>query len=369
MAKRDYYELLGVDKGASESQIKAAYRKKALEYHPDRNSDPKAEEKFKECAEAYEVLSDREKRALYDQYGHQGLSGQGFRNAEDVFSSFGDIFESFFGSDSPFSSSSGRERRASSRNNGADLEYNLHIDLKDAVFGVQKRIEYQCQTTCTRCKGTRAKEGSAAKTCSSCRGVGQVRRSQGFFSMVTTCPDCAGEGTVIRSPCPRCRGKGRVIDKKIITVKIPPGVDTGVRLRIGGGGEGGISGGSNGDLYVALHVRKSGRYQRRELDLIVKEGVDIAQAALGCKLRVETLRGWETIQIPAGVQHGQSLHIPRQGVPALNGPRIGDLIVEIRVVVPRNLKSEQRELLERFAAISEENSQKKKDNFFHRILN
>ena len=367
MAKRDYYELLGIDKGASESQIKAAYRKKALEYHPDRNSDPKAEEVFKECAEAYEVLSNREKRTLYDQYGHQGVSGQGFQSAEDVFSSFGDIFESFFGGESPFGSSRGR--RASSRNNGADLEYNLHIDLKDAVFGVQKKIEYQCQTTCTRCKGTRAKEGSTAKTCSSCGGAGQVRRSQGFFSMVTTCPNCAGEGTVIRSPCPRCRGKGRIMDKKIITVKIPSGVDTGVRLRIGGGGEGGISGGNNGDLYVALHIRKSRRYQRQELDLIVREEVDIVQAALGCKLQIETLRGSETIQVPAGIQHGQSMRIPRQGVPALSSPKIGDLIVEIRVIVPRKLKREQRELLEKFAAISEEGAHKKKDNFFHRILN
>lgn len=370
MSKRDYYELLGVDRNADERTIKTAYRKKALEYHPDRNSDPKAEELFKQCAEAYEVLSDRDKRARYDQFGHAGMSGQGFQDVSDVFSSFSDIFEDFFGSSfgSSFGSAFGqRQTRGNAPKKGADLEYELRIDFRDAVFGMQKKISYRRQITCTRCQGTRCRDGAKPTTCTQCRGSGQMRRTQGFFSIATPCNVCGGAGTVINDPCTRCRGKGRSSEEKNIAVKIPAGIDDGMRLRVGGAGDGGYGGAGSGDLYVLVRVNRSKRYQRHDHDLLVNEEIGIAHAALGCKLQVKTLKGFEDITVPAGTQHGDQIRIRGQGVPVLGSSRSGDLIVELKVIVPRKLKREQRELLEKFAALGDDHS-RKHDSFIHRMF-
>ncbi len=368
MSKRDYYELLGVDRNVDESTIKSAYRKKALEYHPDRNSDPKAEELFKQCAEAYEVLSDRDKRARYDQFGHAGMAGQSFQDVNDVFSSFSDIFEDFFGFGSSFGSSFGQRRsRGNASKKGADLEYELRIDFRDAVFGMQNKIAYRRQITCTRCKGTRCRDGSRPVSCASCRGSGQMRKTQGFFSIATPCSACGGAGTIINDPCTRCRGKGRISEEKNITVKIPAGIDDGMRLRVGGAGDGGHGGAGSGDLYVLLRVGGSKRYQRRDHDLFANEEIGIAHAALGGKMQVKTLNGVEDITVPAGTQHGDQIRIRGQGVPVLGGARNGDLIVELKVVVPRKLKREQRELLEKFAALGDDHT-RKHDSFIHRMF-
>lgn len=347
--KRDYYEILSLERTCTEVEIKASYRKAALKYHPDRNpGDKEAEERFKEASEAYEVLSDSQKRATYDRFGHQGLSGQGFSGFQDVgdiFSSFGNIFEEFFG----FSGGGGgrRSRR------GADLRYDLVIEFEEAVFGVEKEVEFERAAECGTCHGTRAEAGGRSP-CKTCGGIGQVRRSQGFFSIQTTCPTCRGEGEMITKPCKACSGRGATMERKKISVKIPAGVDTGLRLRVSGEGEGGGSGGQPGDLYVVLHVKESKDYERDGNDLIVTKRIGIAQAALGCKLQVPTLDGEKALEIPAGTQHGHRLTVAGAGVPHLKGIGRGDLHVQIEVAVPKKLNKEQRELLERFAQASGE---------------
>ncbi len=363
MSKRDYYEVLGVERGASDSDIKSAYRKAALKYHPDRNpGDKEAESNFKEASEAYEVLSDAQKKATYDRFGHQGLSGQGFqgfRDASDVFSSFGSIFEEFFG----FSGQGpgGRGRR------GSDLRYDLALSFEEAVFGVEKEIEYERAVQCSTCEGSRA-EKDGKSTCRTCGGVGQVRRTQGFFAVQTPCPACRGEGETITKPCKPCHGKGVTEEKKKITVKIPPGVDTGLRLRVSGEGEGGVGGGGYGDLYVVLHVKDSAEFERDGNDLIYHQRVGIAQAALGCKLTIKSLDGEKPLEVPAGVQHGHRLTLPGLGVPALKGVGRGDLHVQIEVEIPKKLNKEQRELLEKFAAISGEATTHGGGGLFHKIF-
>lgn len=347
--KRDYYEILGLEKTCTEVEIKAAYRKAALKYHPDRNpGDKEAEERFKESSEAYEVLADPQKRATYDRFGHQGLSGQGFsgfHDVGDIFSSFGSIFEEFFG----FQGGGGRTRQR----RGADLRYDLVIEFDEAVFGAEKELEFERAAECGACQGTRAEAGGRAP-CKTCGGIGQVRRSQGFFSIQTTCPACRGEGETITKPCKPCAGRGVTMERKKISVKIPAGVDTGLRLRVSGEGEEGGSGGSPGDLYVVLHVKESKDFERDGNDLILTRRVGIAQAALGCKLQVPTLDGEKTVEIPAGAQHGHRLTVAGAGVPHLKGVGRGDLHVQIEIAVPKKLSKEQRELLERFAAISGE---------------
>jgi molecular chaperone DnaJ len=355
--KRDYYEVLGVTRTAMEVEIKSAYRQAALKYHPDRNpGSQEAEVKFKEASEAYEVLSDQSKRSTYDRFGHQGLSGQGFQGFQDVgdiFSSFGSIFEEFFG----FSGGQAGSRGRGGARRGADLRYDLAISFEEAVFGADHELEFERAAECEGCHGTRAEEGGKS-TCSTCGGVGQVRRSQGFFSIQTACPTCRGEGEMITKPCTKCRGKGLKMERKSISVKIPAGVDTGLRLRVAGEGEGGTGGGPAGDLYVVLHVKESDRFERDGNDLITRHAIGIAQAALGCKVKIPTLdddgKGVQTVEVPAGVQHGHRLAIPNAGVPHLKGVGRGDLIVEFEVVVPKKLSKEQRELLEKFADVSGE---------------
>ncbi|MBM4253899.1 MAG: molecular chaperone DnaJ [Deltaproteobacteria bacterium] len=363
--KRDYYEILSVERTCTEVEIKAAYRKAALKYHPDRNpGDQEAEIRFKEASEAYEVLSDGQKRATYDRFGHAGLSGQGFQGFQDVgdvFSSFGSIFEEFFGFSGGGRPGGGRGRR------GADLRYDLTIEFEDAVRGIEKELEFERANECDACHGSRAEEGGK-QTCRTCGGVGQVRRSQGFFAIQTACPACRGEGETITKPCKPCGGRGVQMEKKKLSVKIPAGVDTGLRLRVGGEGESGSGGAPSGDLYVVLHVKESKLYERDEDDLVLRRGIGMAQAALGSKLIIPTLDGDKTIDVPAGVQHGHRITIPGAGVPHLKGIGRGDLHVQFEVVVPRKLSKEQKELLERFAQISGEDAGGHGSGFFQKIF-
>lgn len=362
MAKRDYYEILGVAKDSAASDVKAAYRKLAMKFHPDRNPDDKtAEDNFKEASEAYEVLSDSDKRAKYDRFGHQGMGNQGFQDVNDIFSSFGSIFEDFFGM-----GGGGQQRGGAKR--GSDLRYDMAIEFEEAVFGVEREVEIERPVRCETCSGTGAKAGSNRNTCRTCAGHGQVNRTQGFFAVRMVCPTCAGQGSTIEKPCDGCRGQGRMNKKKKLAVKVPAGVDTGVRLRLSGEGEPGPAGGPSGDLYVVLHVKESERFVRDGLDLIVEQQIGIAQAALGCKLTVKTLDGEIEVDVPAGTQSGERLTLPGSGVPHLKGVGRGDMHVEMHVVVPKKLTKEQREILLKYAEISKEETLSSPGGFFHRIF-
>lgn len=363
MAKRDYYEVLGVSNSASAAEIKSAYRKLAMQYHPDRNPDDKsAEDKFKEASEAYEVLSDSEKRARYDRFGHQGVGNQGFQDVNDIFSSFGSIFEDFFG----FSGGAGGKGRV---RRGADLRYDMAIEFEEAVFGVEREVELERPVRCDTCEGSGAKSGSGRTTCRTCGGHGQVNRTQGFFAIRTACHVCGGEGTIVEKPCEDCRGQGRLNKKRKLTVKVPAGVDSGVRLRLSGEGEPGPSGGPSGDLYVVLHVKESDRFIRDGLDLIVEQPIGIAQAALGCEMKIRTLDGEVDLIIAGGSQSGDRVTLAGAGVPHLKGVGRGDMLVELRVVVPKKLSKEQRELLQKYAEISNEGAgASSSGGFFHRMF-
>lgn len=366
MARRDYYEILGVSKEADDSAIKSAYRKLALKYHPDRNpNDKQAEEQFKEASEAYEVLSNAQKRQTYDRFGHQGLGNQGFHGFQDVgdiFSSFGSIFEEFFGFSSGGAGRGKRPRR------GADLRYDLSITFQEAVFGVEKEITYARLITCEPCHGTGAKGDAGRVPCKTCGGVGQVRRNQGFFAVAVPCPTCDGEGSTLKDPCTHCKGQGLKREDKVMSVKVPAGVDSGLRLRVTSEGESGGNGGPSGDLYVILDVEESDRYQREEEDLVVHESIGIAQAALGTQLKVETLDGEKVIKIPPGTQHGQRITIRGLGVPHLRGVGRGDFQVVIDVTVPKKLSKEQKELLKKFAAATGENIDDQDSGIFQKMF-
>ena len=361
MAKRDYYEILEIQKTSSATEIKSAYRKAAMSWHPDRNPGNKeAEEKFKEASEAYEVLSNDEKRRVYDQFGHQGMSGQGFRDVEDIFSSFGSIFEDFFGFSGQRGGGGSRARR------GADLRYDMGISFEDAVRGCEKDIEFERPGVCKICAGSGAKPGTKPVQCKTCGGVGQVRRNQGFFSMATACPTCGGEGSTIADPCGGCKGRGAILEKKKLNIKIPAGVDTGLRLRVGQEGEGGSNGGPAGDLYVVIQVDDSDVFERDGNDLIVNTQVGMAQAALGCKIKVPTLDGDKSLDIPAGTQPGHRLTLAGMGVPSVRGLGRGDLHVDVHVAVPKKMNKEQKELMQKFAELSNEETGASK--FFKKIF-
>lgn len=362
MDKQDYYQLLGVSKSASDAEIKAAYRKAALKYHPDRNpGDKTAEDRFKAASEAYAVLSDGEKRRIYDQFGHAGLGGQGFgggQDAQDIFSSFGSIFEDFFG----FSGGGGRRR-------GADLRYDLTISFQEAVFGVEREISFKRDSLCQPCSGDGAEPGTERTPCLNCGGVGQIRKQQGFFSFASTCPACSGEGSKITTPCRSCQGRGSVREERKISVKVPAGVDDGVKLRINSEGESGGAGGESGDLYVFLQVEESPIFHREGLNIILSQEISITQAALGGAIEIETLDGKETIKVAAGSQFGDRILIAGKGVPRLRGVGRGDFYVELRVVVPRKLSREQRETLEELAqSLDGAKGGKKEGGFFQRIF-
>ncbi|MBZ4659431.1 MAG: dnaJ [Desulfacinum sp.] len=355
---RDYYEILGVSRNATDEEIKKAYRKLALKYHPDRNpGDKEAEERFKEAAEAYEVLRDPQKRQIYDQYGHEGLKGtgfSGFQGFEDIFSSFGDIFQEFFS----FNFGGGQRTRTSARP-GNDLLYELELSFEEAVFGTEKDLEIETLQTCQRCGGNGSEPGSSESLCPLCRGRGQVVQTQGFFRISTTCNRCHGSGQVITTPCRDCHGQGRLRRRKKVHVKVPPGVDSGTRLRLRGEGESGYRGGMAGDLYVRLRVRPHEFFERDGNDLYGKVKISFIQAILGDEIELPTLEGTKTIRIEPGTQPGTVLRFSGEGVPSLRGYGRGDLFVEIDVSIPSKITARQRELLEEFLAIEEEKKDKK----------
>lgn len=353
MIKKDYYEILGVERTADGVTIKKAYRSLAVQFHPDKNPDDKtAEEKFKEASEAYEVLSDASKRQIYDQFGHNGLEGQGFQGfsgVEDVFQNFGDIFEDFFGM-------GGGTRRSRPRR-GSDLRYDLEIDFMEACFGASKQIQVVKNAACGTCEGSGSKKGSGPKVCPQCRGAGQVRHTQGFFTISTTCPGCNGAGSVISDPCDECRGLGQVRQSKKLDVKIPAGVDTGIRLMVQGEGEAPGRGGEAGDLYVLLHVKPHEFFTREEENVHCVVSVSVAQAALGLDITVPTLKEKEEVTLPKGIQSGETLVLKGKGVPHLRTKRMGDQIITVQVRTPTDLSSEQKELLEKLAALDADSSE------------
>jgi molecular chaperone DnaJ len=350
--KRDYYEVLGTERTATETDLKAAYRKLALKYHPDRNPDDQvAEEKFKEAAEAYEVLRDPQKRQIYDQYGHRGLEGQGFSGFggfEDIFSSFGDIFEDFFGF-----GGGGRRHSRSRAQRGADLRYDLRLSFMEAAFGTETEIRVEKTANCPTCSGTGAEAGTHPETCPHCQGAGQVSRSQGFFTVRTTCPHCRGQGQVITHPCESCHGQGRIMITKKVAVKIPAGVDNGSRLRLTGEGEAGALGGPTGDLYVFIHVEEHELFVRDDTNVICRIPVSFVQAALGATVKVPTLKGEKELVIPKGSQPGDVLRFRGEGIPSLRNGHRGDQVMQIDVKTPTGLNKKQEALLKEFAQLEE----------------
>lgn len=354
MAKRDYYEVLGVQKGASKDEIKKGYRKLAVQFHPDKNpGDKEAEEKFKEATEAYEVLSDEQKRPIYDQYGHAGLDGMGagggggyshaYSDFSDLFGGgFGDIFENLFGG-------GGGSRRRQPSGQGASLRYDLEISFKDAIYGTKQEIAFQHNEPCDACKGTGGEEGSSKKTCPTCNGQGQVRQSAGFFSVAQTCHVCRGEGTIIDKPCKKCGGSCVEKKRKKLAVTIPAGVDDGKRITITGLGDCGKNGAPNGDLVIILHVNPHRYFERSRNDLYCAIPISISQAALGADIHITTLDDKKIkMKIPAGTQHGKMLRIKEEGVPYLNSTRKGDMYVKILVEVPTKISSKAKKALEEY---------------------
>lgn len=346
MAKRDYYEVLGIQKGASEQELKSSYRKLALKYHPDRNPGNKeAEEHFKEAAEAYSVLSDPEKRRAYDAYGHQGVSGaaqQGFN--PDAFADFADIFGDFFGFGDLFGGGGGRRRNRAQR--GDDVRYDLEIAFDDSIFGKEVDIQVPRTEPCSSCKGSGAESEDGWTSCSVCRGRGEVFYQQGFLSIRKTCGQCGGSGKILRRPCRACKGEAYIQVTRKLKVKIPAGVDTGMKMRVAGEGQPGVNGGPAGDLYVFLSVQPHQVFERKEYDLHCTVPVNVAQAALGTEIHVLTFEGLETLKVPEGIQSGETLRLKHRGVPFVNGGGRGDLVVRIEVKTPRKLTREQRKLLE-----------------------
>ncbi len=352
--KRDYYEVLGVSRNASESDLKSAYRKLAIKFHPDKNPGNKdAEEKFKEAAEAYEVLQDPKKRQIYDQFGHQGLEGagfSGFHGFEDIFSSFGGIFDDMFGF------SSGNRRSRTQR--GSDLRYDLSIKFMDAVFGTEVEIDLERTAVCSTCEGSGCKPGTYPSSCQQCQGSGQVSRHQGFFTVRTTCPSCRGQGQTIANPCTECHGAGKVLINKQVSVKIPAGVDGGSRLRLTGEGEAGSFNGPPGDLYVFIHVEPHDFFQRNNLDVICSVPVSFIQAALGDEISVPTLNGQKALKIPKGAQPGDIFTFHGEGVPSLRNGKRGNQLIQIDVRTPTDLTDKQVELLREFKRLESRKSEK-----------
>ncbi|HEY0348088.1 MAG TPA: molecular chaperone DnaJ [Pyrinomonadaceae bacterium] len=360
--KRDYYEVLGVARGASDQELKTAYRRLAHQYHPDKNqTDPTAEERFKEAAEAYAVLSVAEQRQRYDRFGHAGVSSSaanaawgapGFGGIEDILGDlfgFGDVFAA---------GGRGGSRRSSQR--GADLRYDLEITLEQAAVGMTAQLRIPKLESCETCNGSGAKPGTKPETCRTCQGAGQVRFQQGFFSVSRTCSTCRGMGQVISSPCETCRGTGRIENEKSIEVKIPAGVETGSRLRLQAEGESGTLGGPAGDLYVVIHVAEHEQFERQGNNLYASVPITFAQAALGADVKVLTLGGDESLKIPAGTQTGTVFRVRGQGMPVLGGRGKGDLFVSVSVITPTTLTREQRKLLEQLAKIETSDLEDKK---------
>jgi molecular chaperone DnaJ len=361
--KRDYYEVLGVDRNADKAEIKKAYRKAAVKYHPDKNPDDKeAEEKFKEASEAFQVLYDDEKRRLYDQFGHAGLKGSGFSGFsgfEDIFSSFGDIFSDIFG---------GFGTRSRHPGTGASLRYDLSVELEEAATGVEKIIEFTKNVTCAECGGSGARPGTYPETCPVCHGHGQVAKRHGFFSISTTCHKCGGAGKIITHPCPKCHGGGKTQEAKSLNVKIPAGIESGQQLRLSGEGETGERGAPPGDLYVVIHIKPHRVFERSDKDLLCQLPISFTQAALGAEIEVPTLLGKATLTIRKGTQTHSLFKIPGEGMPDLRGGRKGDLIVQVIVQTPKKFSRKQEALLREFAELSGEKVSEKSEGFFQRFI-
>ncbi len=361
--KRDYYEVLGVDRSADEAALKSAFRKLAMQYHPDRNpGDHTAEEKFKEVSEAYEVLSDADRRARYDRFGHQGVEGfggSGFGGGVNINDIFGEIFGDIFGG--------GRGRgRGPQRNRGSDLRYNLEISFEEAAFGAEVQVKIPRPRRCDACDGTGSKT-KQTRTCPTCGGAGEVRFTQGFFAVSRACTQCGGSGQVVSDPCKTCKGAGRVEGESSLTVNIPPGVDNGTRVRLAGEGETGEHGGPAGDLYVVVHVREHPLFVREEYEVLCEVPISFAQAALGAQIDVPTLDGKVKLKIPAGTQTGKVFRLKGKGVPHLHGGGRGDQHVRVSIETPTDLSAKQRELLEQFAAASTELTHPQSKSFFEKV--
>ncbi len=352
MAKKDYYHILGVGRDASAEEIKKAYRKMALQHHPDRNRDkPEAEEKFKEASEAYSVLGNAEKRKIYDQYGFEGLrmgggSDTGFFS-DSAFADFGDILGDLFGFGQSFSA--GRQRRGPRK--GRDLGLEIALTLEESFLGVEKEIDVERERNCQECDGSGSEPGKQATVCSKCGGTGQVRHTQGLFSVSTTCSSCRGSGKIIDHPCKKCRGQGRVNESKKIKVTFPGGIDEGNRLRVAGEGEGGSQGGSPGDLFLMVRIREDKNFQRRDNDLLCQLQISFSQAALGDQISVKTFEGVEKIKIPPAAQNGQTIKIKGKGFRQVNRWSRGDLLIQLHVLTPQNLTRQETELFRKLREI------------------
>jgi len=361
--KRDYYEVLGVDRGADDAAIKTAYRKLAHQYHPDKNPDShESEDRFKEASEAYEVLSDPERRAKYDRFGFANGSqfqDVGFAGGASINDIFGDIFGEMFG---------GGARRTRARTRGSDLRYHLELPFEEAAFGTTARITIPRPKACASCRGSGAKPGTGPRTCPTCGGTGEIRLTQGFFSIARTCHHCQGQGRIIVDKCPDCGGAGATREDATVEVKVPPGVDTGTRLKLAGEGEPApVAGGAPGDLYVVVQVREHPVFTREDTEILCEMPISFTQAALGATIDVPTLDGPTKLKIPAGTQGGKVFRLKGKGVPALAGGGRGDEHVRIFVETPTHLSKEQRELLEKFAAVSGEETNPRARTFWDKV--
>ena len=367
MAKRDYYELLGLGNSASAEEIKKAYRKKAKELHPDRNSgNPNAEAQFKEVNEAYDVLKDGEKKAAYDRFGHAAFEG-GMGNAGrpggqgDFSSAFSDVFDDLFGDFMGGGRSSGGRNQAS---RGSDLRYNMGVTLEEAFSGLQKSINVPTSIKCSACRGTGSENGSEPSTCPTCSGLGKVRATQGFFTVERTCPTCSGMGKMIKNPCRMCNGGGRVEKERSLSVNVPAGVETGTRIRLSGEGEAGVRGGPSGDLYIFIEVKDHRIFSRDGLNLFCRVPVSISSAALGGDIEVPTIDGGRSrVKIPQGSQSGRQMRLRNKGMPAIKSTQSGDMFIELAVETPVNLTGRQKEILREFEKLSEDNNPESKSFF------
>ena len=374
MAKRDFYEVLGVEKGASAEEIKKAYRKKAKELHPDRNADnPDSEAQFKEVNEAYDTLKDDQKKAAYDRFGHAAFEGgmgggpgrQGNYGGGDFASAFSDVFEDLFGDF--MGNRQGQPRSRAQR--GSDLRYNMRITLEDAWNGVQRTITVPASTPCEACHGSGAEGGAEPVTCPTCSGMGKVRAQQGFFTVERTCPTCGGSGQIVKNPCKVCHGAGRVEKERTLSVNIPAGVETGTRIRLAGEGEAGMRGGPSGDLYIFIEVREHAIFQRDGQTLYCRIPVGMTTAALGGEIEVPTIDGGRSrVKVPGGSQSGRQMRLRGKGMPALRGGNHGDMLIELTVETPVNLTTRQKELLREFEEIDANNSPES-SSFFSKVKN
>ncbi len=361
--KRDYYEVLGVSRTAGDTEIKSAYRKLALQFHPDRNpGDDSAEERFKECSEAYSILSDQQKRATYDRFGHDAFTnggGQGQSGFQQV--DLSDLFGEMFGFGDLFGGATGRGGRRSRAQRGNDIREDLTITFENAAFGVEKQVTVRRHEPCDSCHGTGATGGKAPSQCKQCNGHGQVRYQQGFFSVARTCPVCQGTGTMIENPCAKCKGQRLLNRNHTLQVKVPAGVEDGTRILFSGHGDAGLNGGPAGDVYVVLHVTEHSFFEREGKDLHCAIPISITQAALGASLKIPTLEGEAVLEVPEGTQSGTSFRLRKKGMPVLNSSARGDLFVEVKVAIPEKLTRQQRELLEQLAAtLGQENLPQKR---------